>query len=155
MFDNFLIRPDSLKNDYKDGKAVGFQFAVRIADYRGCFLSLHNGYYLECDGTEYKREVQSFEIHDKGPRSYEELKECVWEHWAYDEEGIVHVAKEGGLAPGRHTIRLQQSILMQYGYAPWDEDWVKEPPVPGSGIGSGKSSAIFKYELELQEQGGE
>ena len=62
MFDQYLIRKDSLKNDYKDGEAVGFQFAVRIADYRGCFLSLHNGYYISCDGTEYPRELQTFEI---------------------------------------------------------------------------------------------
>jgi hypothetical protein len=50
MFDQFLIRKDSLENDYEDGKAVGFRFAVRIADYRGCFLSLHNGYYISVDG---------------------------------------------------------------------------------------------------------
>ena len=51
MFDSFLIREDSLENVYdENGKAVGFKFAVRIADYRGAFLSLHNGYYIECDG---------------------------------------------------------------------------------------------------------
>ena len=34
MFDNFLIVPNSLKNDLDaNGNAVGFQFAVRIADY--------------------------------------------------------------------------------------------------------------------------
>lgn len=62
MFDNFLVRSDSLKNDIQDGKAVGFQFAVRIADYRGCFLSLHNGYYVVCDGQEYGRECQTMII---------------------------------------------------------------------------------------------
>ena len=40
MFDNYLIRKDSLENVYENKKAVGFRFAVRIADYRGCFLSL-------------------------------------------------------------------------------------------------------------------
>lgn len=153
MFDSFLIRSDSLRNDYVDGKPIGFRFAVRIGDYRGCFLSLHNGYYLECDGREYGREVQAFELHQKEPRTFEELKSCVWEHWDYDEEGILHVKKEGGLEPGKHVIRLQQSILTQYGYAPWDEDWVKNPPVPGSGAGSGKSSGILTYELKLQEGG--
>ena len=69
MFDQYLIRKDSLKNDYVEGKAVGFQFAVRIADYRGCFLSLHNGYYISCDGTEYPRELQTFEINGKEPRT--------------------------------------------------------------------------------------
>lgn len=102
MFDNYLIRKDSLENVYENKKAVGFRFAVRIADYRGCFLSLHNGYYIECDGVEYPRE-------------------------------------------------LQQSILSQYGYMPWDEEWLVNPPVPGHGAGAGKTVNICEFELELQK----
>lgn len=153
MFDNFLVRPDSLKNDVQGGKAVGFQFAVRIADYRGCFLSLHNGYYVECDGCEYGREAQAFEVNGKPPRTFEELKHCVWEHWDYDDEAIVHIKKEGGLKPGPHELSLQQSILMQYGYGLHDEEWVQNPPIPGRGEGSGKSGGIFTFTLELMEGG--
>ena len=153
MFDQYLIRNDSLENVYEDGKAVGFRFAVRIADYRGCFLSLHNGYYINCDGVVYPRELQKFEINGKAPRSFEEIKTCCWEHWNYDDEGYVYVSKEGGLEPGKHTILLQQSVLSQYGYFPWDEEWVKNPPVPGSGAGTGKTDGICSFELELQEGG--
>ena len=153
MFDQFLIRKDSLENVYEDGKAVGFKFAVRIADYRGCFLSLHNGYYIKCDDVEYPREVQKFEINGKAPRDFGEIKTCVWEHWDYDDEGYVYVEKEGGLTPGTHTIYLQQSILAQYGYMPWDEEWLKNPPVPGSGAGAGKTVALCRFDLELQEGG--
>ena len=154
MFDNFLIVPNSLKNDLDaNGNAVGFQFAVRIADYRGCFLSLHNGYYIDCDGVNYPRETQCFEINGKPPRSYEELKSCCWEHWNYDDAGIVHVKKDGGLQPGKHIIGLQQSILAQYGYMPWDEEWVKHPPVPGSGEGAGKTETISVFEMTLEEGG--
>lgn len=151
MFDSYLIREDSLENTVEDGKVTGFKFAVRIADYRGCFLSLHNGYYIECDGIVYPRELQKFEINGKEPRDFEELKTCVWEHWNYDDEGYVYVAKEGGLEPGKHVIKLQQSILSQYGYMPWDEEWLKNPPVPGSGAGSGKTSSICSFTLKLQE----
>lgn len=151
MFEDFLVREDSLKNDYENGKAVGFQFAVRIADYRGCFLSLHNGYYVECDGVEYGREVQTFEVNGALPRDFEEIKKCVWEHWDYGTEGILHVKKEGGLAPGVHKLSLQQSILMQYGYAPHDEAWVKNPPTPGDGSGTGKSRVMMEFKLQLQE----
>lgn len=151
MFDRFLIRKDSLQNYTENGKVAGFKFAVRIADYRGCMLSLHNGYYIKCDGTVYPREVQRFEINGKPPRSFEEIKKCVWEHWDYDDEGIVYVRKEGGLKPGKHVIFLQQSILSQYGYMPWDEEWVKNPPVPGSGAGAGKTDNICEFDLELQK----
>lgn len=152
MFDNFLIRKDSLKNDVdENGKVVGFQFAARNANYRGVFLSLHNGYYIKVDGVEYKRDVQTFEINGKEPRSFEEIKKAVWEHWDYDDEGIIHVVKEDGLAPGKHIIEFQQSVLWGYGYLPTDEEWVKNPPEPGTGAGSDKTKYIVKYELELQE----
>lgn len=151
MFDQFLIRKNSLTNIIDNGEIIGFKFAVRIADYRGCFLSLHNGYFIECDGVEYPKNLQKFEINGKPPRSFDEIKTCVWEHWNYDDEAYVHVKKAGGLSFGMHTIKLQQSILSQYGYMPWDEEWVKNPPVPGYGAGSGKTAFMCTYTLELQK----
>ncbi|MBS5521972.1 MAG: hypothetical protein KHX56_06840 [Clostridiales bacterium] len=151
MFDSFLIREDSLKNVEQDGKIVGFKFGVRIADYRGAILSLHNGYYVSVDGVEYPREVQKFEINGKPPRSFEELKTCVWEHWDFDDEGMLYIEKEGGLAPGIHHIGLQQSILAAYGYMPTDEEWIKNPPVPGSGAGAGKTNVICYYDIPLTD----
>ncbi|MBR2121500.1 MAG: hypothetical protein IJ930_00940 [Lachnospiraceae bacterium] len=154
MFDSYLIKEDSLQNVVEDGKVAGFKFAVRIADYRGCYLSLHNGYYISVDDVEYPKEVQKFEINGKAPRDFEEIKKCVWEHWDYDDWGWVYVAKEGGLAPGKHHIGLQQSILAQYGYFPeHDEEWVKNPPIPGKGAGAGKSMFICYFDLDLQEGG--
>lgn len=152
MFDNFLIRKDSLKNDYDaKGNIIGFQMAVRNANYRGVYLSLHNGYYIKADGVLYKRNVQTFEINGREPRTFEQIKKCVWEHWDFDDEAILHIYKPGGLKPGKHTIDFQQSILAAYGYLPTDEEWVKNPPEPGTGAGSDKTKNIVTYELELQE----
>lgn len=151
VFDNFLIRKDSLKNDVDDqGNVIGFSFAVRNANYRGVYLSLHNGYYIVVDGVQYKRDVQTFEINGKAPRTFEEIKGAVWEHWDFDDEGILHIAKPGGLTPGKHVIEFQQSVLAAYGYLPTDEEWVKCPPEPGTGAGSDKTKNIVSYELELQ-----
>lgn len=151
MFEQFLVRKDSLQNVTEDGKVVGFSFAVKIADYRGVFLSLHNGYYIDLDGTVYEREKQKLEVNGQPPRTLEEIKKCCWEHWNYGDEIIVHVEKEGGLTPGKHVLRLQQSVLNSYGYIPPLEEWVENPPVPGSGAGAGKTLVICEYELELQE----
>lgn len=151
MFDSFLIRGDSLENVEKDGKIIGFRFGVRIADYRGAILSLHNGYYVSVDGVEYPRELQKFEINGQPPRSFEELKTCVWEHWDFDDEGMLYIEKDGGLEPGMHRIGLQQSILAAYGYQPTDEEWVKNPPVPGSGAGAGKTDVICYYDIPLTQ----
>ena len=48
-----------------------------------------------------------------------------------------------------HHIGLQQSILAQYGYMPWDEEWVKNPPVPGSGAGAGKTDLLITWLYRL------
>ncbi|MFD7708520.1 DUF6379 domain-containing protein [Streptomyces sp. NPDC059785] len=151
MFENFLIRPDSLRNEVRDGKTVGFTLAVRHANYRGCYLSLHNGYYVEVDGTEYPTDVQTFEINGKPPRTFAEIKLAVHEHWNYDDEAILHIAAPGGLAAGEHIVRFQQSVLAAYGYLPTDEEWVKNPPQPGSGAGSDKTPEIIAYPLTLTE----
>ncbi len=150
MFDSFLVCKGTLQNTVKDGKVTGFKFGVKIANYRGCILSLHNGYYLAVDGEVFPREKQRFEINGKEPRSFEELKTAVWEHWDYPDTAWLWVEKEGGLAPGQHKIDLQQSILEAYGYMPTDEEWVKNPPVPGSGAGAGKTRVICSYEEELK-----
>ena len=152
MFDGYLIREDSLKNVVENGEVTGFKFAVRIADYRGCFLSLVNGYFVECDGVIYPVEEQKLAINGKEPRSFDEIKNCVWEHWDYDDEAYLYIVKKGGLTSGTHSIRLQQSILMQYGYMPWDEEWVKNPPIPGSGAGAGKTNVVSEFKLALQSQ---
>ena len=99
MFENFLIRPDSLRNEERDGEVIGFCLAVRNANYRGVFLSLHNGYYLSVDGEEFPVSAQSFEINGKPPRSFDEIRTAVWEHWDYDDEGILHVGKPAACRP--------------------------------------------------------
>lgn len=154
MFDNFLIRPDSLRNETRNGEVVGFTLAVRHANYRGVYLSLHNGYFVEVDGVQYPKSAQTFEINERRPRGFEEIKVAVREHWDYDDEGILHVVAPGGLAPGEHTIRLQQSVLAAYGYLPTDEEWVKNPPEPGTGAGSEKTPQIVTYRLSLTEEEG-
>jgi hypothetical protein len=152
MFDNLLIRANSLRNDVSaDGETVGFQLAVRIVNYRGVYLSLHNGYYLSVDGVDYPTSVQTFEINGRPPRSFEELRDAVHEHWDFDDEAILHVNAPGGLRPGEHVVRFQQSVLAAYGYMPTDEEWVREPPVPGTGAGSDKTPYIVTYTLHLNE----
>ena len=73
------------------------------------------------------------------------------EHWDYDDEIVLHVAVDGGLAPGAHVVELQQSVLAAYGYLPTDEEWVKNPPVPGKGAGSDKTPDIMSYRVSLTE----
>lgn len=148
MFDHYLVREGSLQNVEKDGTVVGFKFDVRIADYRGCFLSLHTGYYIEVDGVEYSRDLQKFEVNGKPPRDFGEIAKAVWEHWNFDDYGTVYVEKPGGLSKGKHRLGIQQGILTQYGWQPTDEEYIKNVPDPREIWG--KQSEVYYYDMEIE-----
>jgi len=152
MSDRLLIRPDSLSNEEHDGKVIGFTLSVRIANYRGVYLPLHNGYYLSIDGAEYPTSLQSFEINDKPPRSFDEIRTAVWERWDYDDEAVLHVCLVGGLSPGMHTIRFKQLGLNVYGYPTTDQEWFDTCPKPGVGASSATIPKISTYTLTLNER---
>lgn len=154
MFDNYLVRADSLRNEVVDGETIGFSLAVRHANYRGVYLSLVVGYFIEIDGVEYPVSVQSFEINGEAPRGFDALKTQVWERWHYGDEAILHIAKPGGLASGAHKLRFQQCVIAAYGYLPTDEAWVQAPPKPGTGAGSDKTPHIVTYHLPLTAPAG-
>ena len=150
MYDSFLVRSDSLENFEENGKVAGFKFSVRIANYRGMFLSLHNGYYCEVDGVSYPRSAQRLEVNGKPPRSFEDLmNHAVLEHWDMQDEAFLYVYKDGGLAPGKHRVGILESSLGSYGTMPGMEEIVKNPPDPSEGD-SGKTFNVCYYDLELQ-----
>lgn len=150
MYDSFMIRADSLKNDVVDGKVVGFQFSVRLANYRGIFLSLVSGFYVNVDGVLYEEDVQTLEINGKAPRTMAQIAKAGFEHWDLQTEAILHIKKEGGLTPGEHQIDYMPATLDGYGYNAHDAEWCVTPPKPGTG-GGGKTHNICVFHLELQE----
>ena len=151
MYDAYLVEAGTLKNDVVDGKVVGFSFGVRVSNYRGIYLSLVNGFYVTVDGVEYPREIQTYEINGKPPRPLSETIQAVWEHWALTDTLYIHIAKESGLAPGKHEIGSMECTVAQYGYTGHDEELITNPPVPGDPRGGMKTSRVNSYELELKE----
>lgn len=131
MFDKYLVRADSLRNVAVGDRVIGYKFAVRNSNYRGVFVSLHNGYYLVVDDELVPRERQSFEVNGRAPRSFDEIKNAGYEHWDFADEAWVHVDHPGGLAAGTHTMVFKQAVFAAYGYFPGCEDYVTSPPVPG------------------------
>lgn len=131
MFDKYLVRTDSFKNVSVAGKVAGFKFAVRNSNYRGVFLSLHNGYYLVLDGVLIPREKQAFAINGRPARSFDALKTAGFEHWDYPDEAWVYVDMPGGLAVGDHELIFKQAVFAAYGYFPGHESYITDPPVPG------------------------
>lgn len=148
MYDRYLVKERSLHNEVKDGKTVGFAFQVHIGDYRGCFVSLVRGYYINVDGVEYPLESQRFEINGKAPRTYGELAKCCWEYWDYDEWATIHVEKEGGLSAGEHDLTIMQGVMSQYGWAAHDQEWIDNPPDPREMGGKQDKPYVFKMTVE-------
>lgn len=135
----------SLKNYFCDmcQKVIGFSFDVRLPRYRGNMVSLINGYYVNVDGVEYPQDQILFILNGKPPRTFEELKSAVWEHWNYQDAATLLVLKDGGLEKGEHTVIATVSNFEQYGYRPGDGpmgdqykvDNVIVPTAAGMGFG--------------------
>lgn len=156
MFDKYLVREDSLANVSACGKVIGFKFAVRNSNYRGVFVSLHNGYYLVVDGTLVTRDRQTFAVNGRPPRSFDEIATSGYEHWAFDDEAWVHVDMPGGLSAGAHTLVLKQAVFAAYGYFPGCEEYVTNPPTPGPEthhyLIMDKTYSPVTYELRLRDR---
>ena len=150
MCDSFLVRSDSLKNDVADGKIIGFQFGVRVANYRGVLLSLCSGFLVRADGVEYPESDLTLGVNGKPPRTLDEIAKAHFEHWDLQHEGTIHVKKDGGLAPGKHIVEYLPVTLYGYGYRAMDEEWVTNPPKPGD-FGGGKTHSVCRFELDLQK----
>lgn len=144
MFDRYMVKEGSFKNNGQEG----FQFQVHIGEYRGCFLSLVRGYYVEVDGKEYPLDKQKFEINGKGPRTFDEIAKATWEHWDYDDYATLYVECPGGLPKGKHKLGLMQGLMTQYGWMPHDQEWIDNTPLPKDM--AGKQMEVYYFDVEIQ-----
>ena len=131
MFDRYLVRTDSLENVSFAGKTIGYRFAVHNSNYRGVFVSLHNGYFLVMDGELVPRDQQAFAVNGRTPRGFDEIRNAGYEHWDFADEAWVYVDRPGGLAEGAHTMVFKQSVFAAYGYFPGCGEYITDPPQPG------------------------
>ena len=132
------------------GKVIGFKFGVRLPRYRGNMLSLINGYYVNVDGVEYPQDAMRFEINGKGPRTWKEIMEAVWEHWNYRDTAYIYVEKEGGLAPGEHTVIATISNFEQYGYFPATDQYRVDNVIVPDAKGTGFADPTIPLVMTLQ-----
>lgn len=148
-YDRYLVKENSFHNEVKDGEVVGFCFQIHIAQYRGIWVSLIRGYYVEVDGIAYPLEAQTFEINGKN-RTYAELATACWEIWNYKDYATIHVACPGGLKPGIHHMKLIQGTLNAYGWQPTDEEYAKNCPRPEEMVGMmGRKLTEYTFDLNL------
>ena len=138
-----MVKEGSFQNNGQEG----FKFQVHIGEYRGCFLSLVRGYYVEVDGIEYPIEKQRFEINGKGPRTFDEIAKATWEHWDYDDYATLYVEAPGGLSKAKHRLGLMQGLMTQYGWMPHDQEWIDHAPLPKEMVG--KQMEVYYFDVEI------
>ncbi|HFI0166810.1 TPA: DUF6379 domain-containing protein [Streptococcus suis] len=108
-----IIKKDSYKEEYINGKNQGFSFAVQLAYYRGHYLSDIDKLAVTVDGEEIPQEAVTFELNGKELPIYK-VKEAYTEFWNQTDLATIHVIKAGGLAPGQHQVKLDLLLRIPY-----------------------------------------
>ena len=121
---------DSLKSIYVNGEKMGYQFNVRLACYRGHYLSMINELSLRVDGEEIPEKNIFFSLHGKD-FGIAQMRENNNEFWQIAEPAIIKVHKRGGLQEGEHEIDFHMVYRCPYmpigdlEYMPWDSSQKK------------------------------
>lgn len=113
MYDQFMIVGEAFKNVVVDGRVVGFQLGMRLPYYRGIVLSLIGDTDLFVDGERMQRELMTVTI-DGRTFALSQLENEPEAKWEFGDVGILAVQKPGGLAPGAHTVQLNQHLKISY-----------------------------------------
>lgn len=92
---------------------IGYQFQVRIPNFRGNYLSCIESLEFTLDGTPVPEETIAFLLNGKRFR-IKDFPELFMEYWDVSDRAICEVLLKGGLS-GSHV--LGATMRMRYGYS--------------------------------------
>ena len=124
-----VVVDGSLKNSVVNGRKTGYQFDIRLAYYRGHFLSVIDEFAVTVDGEPVPDECIKFCINGK-EFSPVEFDKCYTEFWQVVEPATIRVFQPGGLAAGEHDIDVK--LMFHSPYMPIGPDH-QYMPVDGCG----------------------
>jgi hypothetical protein len=110
-----IIQSGSLKNTYVNGRKNGFEFDVRLAYYRGLYLSCIDKFEVVVDGEKIDSNDITFCLNDKEFSVYQ-LPHLISEFWTILTPANIKVRKPGGLPAGEHEIEL--TLILRSPYMP-------------------------------------
>jgi hypothetical protein len=113
MYERYFIQKGTFQNTMIDGQAAGFQIDVKIAYYRGLFLSMVEGFEVIVDGKLYTMEDMTFTIKGKTYTQAEMERETTV-RWDFGEVATLRIRKPGGLAAGSHEVTVRELIRISY-----------------------------------------
>lgn len=109
------LRDGTLKNYFEAGKKSGYQFDVRLAYYRGHYLSVIDQLEVEVDGEAVPKEDIRFCVNNK-KFTVDQLKDAYYEFWSIKKPATIMVRKPGGLCAGKHNVKL--TLIFRNPYLP-------------------------------------
>ncbi|RCX09917.1 hypothetical protein DFR58_13211 [Anaerobacterium chartisolvens] len=108
-----VVCDNSLKNVYVNGNNAGFEFDIRLAYYRGHYLSCIDLLEVYVDGEKVPEETVRFGLNGK-EFSVCQLKYCFNEFWRLRNPARISVIKDGGLNAGKHHIEIKLMLRVPY-----------------------------------------
>lgn len=108
-----IIKRDSVKSMFINGKNNGISFDVQLAYYRGHYLSDIEQLELWIDGQQIANEAITFELNGKEMPVYK-LSWAVTEFWSQVVPATIRAIIPGGLDKGEHTIELKLMLRVPY-----------------------------------------
>jgi len=113
QINNEIIKKDSYRDIYINGRKHGFEFDVQLAYYRGHYLSDIELLEVCADGEKIPQEAVTFELNGKEMPIYK-LNYAMTEFWSQVVPARIRVIKKDGLPAGEHELELKLMLRIPY-----------------------------------------
>ncbi|TWE08501.1 hypothetical protein FB550_101527 [Neobacillus bataviensis] len=108
-----VVCDESLKNTYVNGKKLGYEFQIRLSNYRGHYLSCIEEFVITVDGQEVNSDDITFGLNEK-EFTLRQLPSLISEFWNLIDPATISVFAPGGLTEGEHHIDVKMMLRIPY-----------------------------------------
>jgi len=113
VLERSLVQSRGFRNTGPEDARTGFEFLLRLPNYRGMRASLVDGVDVDVDGESFPHTANRLVIQGR-ELTLGQLRETTDLRWTLDEPVVVRVARPGGLATGVHRIGVGVRIRQPY-----------------------------------------
>ncbi|WP_256758097.1 DUF6379 domain-containing protein [Cohnella sp. WQ 127256] len=108
-----VVSDGSLKHTYVNGKKLGYEFQIRLSNYRGHYLSCLKELSIKVDDEAVNPDDIAFCLRDK-EFTIKQLPSLVSEFWNLIEPATIKVYLPDSLKDGAHEIEVTMQLRIPY-----------------------------------------